>query len=500
MDSKIKHCGPLYIYNKRWYFRLVNNKNNKYKRSRALLEDYNSNQGLIICYTPDHLPESTVPFVTNDGRPIHIFAFFESYIEFCNYSKFFNHHERAFYEVVFGNLPQKPHFDIDIDRDEFAILYPNDNVNDVAPQLLQHVINGCIEVIGSVNIERDILIYSSTGTKKYSYHIVITNKCHSNNKEAKAFYDLVVQKVSVLTNNRYLNFIDPSVYSHCQQFRIVGCQKWGSGRPKLFNESFILNNNEYTHQYPENVSDPLIKELVILYESLLGFTGVCSYLPSYIPPKLITYNTESLTDLDDATVNYCMRLLHEKMDPCPFTVREIQGNRICLKREAPSPCPICTFTVNGKVHHRVHENEHPYMFIKDGKIYWDCRRSLGAPKFLLGHRAFTLAELQENQSVVYDEDLGGTFTFGDYDIVVSKSPEPTGPTNLIIPPPEILTQNVINQVSQISKHKDIKKDVRRDNATLDHIKTKLTPEPIQSTPLSGITMASNGTEYSIYNI
>ena len=176
--STTKHTGPLYIYEKRWYFRLVADRTKNKYGSRALLEDYNMNNihsGLVICYTPERLPGSEDPFVTRDGRPMHIFAFFESYIEFCNYSKSFNPIERSFYEVVFGELPQKPHFDIDIDRTEFNTCYPNQNVDIVSPQLLELVINGCFQVIGTLDIERDLLIYSSSGPQKYSYHLVINN-------------------------------------------------------------------------------------------------------------------------------------------------------------------------------------------------------------------------------------------------------------------------------------------------------------------------------------
>ena len=296
----------------------------------------------------------------------------------------------------------------------------------------------------------------------------------------------------------YLKFIDSSVYSPRQQFRIVGCQKWNSGRPKLFNEVFTLNNVQYTHRYAENVSDPIIKELTILYESLLGFTNNCSYLPSYIPPKRYTYVSESLTDLDDDTVNYCMHCLQEQMNPCPFIIREIQGNRICLKREAPSYCPI---------HNRIHENDHPYMFIKNGKIYWDCRRDPKLPKFLVGYLAFTLAELQQNPTIVYDDDIGGTFTFGDYDVTVTKDLKTIPPPEIIIPPleiiipsPETRTQNVIDQVTQISKTKDLKKEIRQDGLSFDLIKGKITPDPIQSTRLSGLTQASNGTAISIFTL
>ncbi len=444
MSSK----GPLYIKDKRWYYRLVSDrvKNTTGKSwgqgSRALLEDYTINQisgGLVVCYTPKRWPGSNRAFVTKDGRAMHLFAFFSSYIEFSDYMKFFIPSEQSFYEVVFGELPQKPHFDIDIDRAEFVSLYPGEDIWTVAPTLMEIVVQTSIEVIGEVDIEHDVLIYSSNGNgnvSKYSYHIVINNKCHAGNKEAKAFYDEVMVKVAERTGGKYLKFVDASVYSPRQQFRIVGCQKWESGRPKLFHEVFALGGVSYTHRYIEHVANPEIKGLAVLYESLVGFTSGCSYLPSLIPVKISAYSYESqqnMGDLDDDTVNYCMRLLREKMTPCPFSVREVQGNRICLKREAPSRCPMCGGTV-------VHDHDNPYMYLINGKIFWDCRRGDGRPKFFVGYCAYSDAEggLQQVVDTYDDEDRGGTFTFGDYEVVVAKAL----PSPFVIPVIEVIPVEV----------------------------------------------------------
>jgi len=425
-----RNNGPLIIYNKRWYFRLIAKKHGERRRARALMDDYNLNDiahHMVVCFTPNKIPGNTRPFRNRDGSLIHIYAYFDSYLEFYDYIQNFQPDDRSFYEIIFGELPQKPHFDIDIGMNDLNNLYPDENINIVAETLREAVITGCIEVLQenmiSMDISRDILLYSSHGKEKRSYHIVLNNKCHDGNKEAKAFYDAVMKKVSIYTNGKYLDFVDKSVYSPRQQFRMIGSQKQGSNRPKIFYEQFVYQGQQYTHIYSEDVTDITIKKLTILYESMVSFTSGCILLPSLIPPRPINHNNLSeMPDIDNKIVEQCMIMLRNKMDDCPFSVKEIHGHLILLKRHAPSHCPICRKA-------EPHENENPYMFIIGGKVYWDCRRSPDdSKKFFVGYLAMTLEEMQmgstflgneitsEDNSGNEENDNQGEFMFGDYDI------------------------------------------------------------------------------------
>src|SRR5690606_39273067 len=78
--------GPIVINEKRWYTLLVSSKIGH--RARALMDDFPLNnlfRHLIVCYTPDRLPNSSEPLRTKDGKPVHLFAYFDSYIEFFEY-------------------------------------------------------------------------------------------------------------------------------------------------------------------------------------------------------------------------------------------------------------------------------------------------------------------------------------------------------------------------------------------------------------------------------
>lgn len=481
-----KKRGPLVIHDKRWYFRLVQARaGDTTRRSRALMDDYNLNQiahHMVVCFTPDRLPDNDRPFRTQEGEPGRIYAFFDSYVEFYEYMQRFDRSERAFYEVIFGELPQKPHFDIDIDRDVLSLAFPADDIDTTAEILRECVIGGCFEVLREhgviLDLTRDLLLYSSHGPNKRSYHIVLNNKCHDGNKEAKVFYDAVMEKVHGYTQGKYrgLNLIDKGVYSPRQQFRLVGCQKWNSGRPKVFYEQFWYSGQQYTHTYTETTTDERQKKFTIIYESMVSFTSGCAFLPSLVPEKPINHNQlGDMPDLEGTVVDQCMTMLREKMNPCPFAKREVRGHLIILRRLAPSFCPICHTSPNETEPHR---KEHPYMFIVGGKVYWDCRRSdANAKKFFVGYLAMTLDELQTGTAITgvieqeETEDTGGEFMFGDYDIgqptlpPITKQPSPSVPViaPVTIPqaqgapfpkfdlPPEQRMQNMPERILQLAR-------------------------------------------------
>ena len=445
--------GPLYIYDKRWYFRLVPKKDGEFNRARALMDDYDLNmiaQHLVICYTPGIIPGQNKPYLNEKGEYGRIYAFFESYLEFYQYMQKIVPEQRAFYEIVFGELPQKPHFDIDVSADNLVKYYPNENINSVAELLREAVMLGCLQVLADLHVEtdiqRDLLLYSSHGNTKRSWHILLNNKCHDGNIEACAFYKAVLSKVCIYTNGKYMQseFVDPGVYSPRQQFRLIGSQKPGTGRPKIFCEDFVLSGVRYSHTYNEDVSELQIKKLAVIYESLIGFTTGCSYLPSLLPERSgNSNNLGDLPNLETSIVDQCMNMLKRKMTDCPFTIKNIEGHLIMLKRNAKSYCQICN---------RDHQNENPYMFIIGGKVYWDCRRSVAnANKLLLGYLAMSVDELitsgyngeaiEAIDTTVEDiaEDQQSLLMFGDYKLEQPIQPpgQPTQSLTAVLSPVEI---------------------------------------------------------------
>lgn len=398
VDLGYRSQHQIKINDRTWFYRLVQSVYGK----RSLMDYYSLDQianHLVVCYTPEKLPGQTKPFLTKRGTQGRLFSLFDSYLEFYQYMKKIESKDRCFYELIFGELPQKPHFDIDIDHEDAEKQYPDENVVQLGESLIELIIFSCIEVLKEydveISIEKDILLYTTHSNHKQSYHLIINNKCHDGNREAQEFCKLVVQKISTITNGKYVEFIDKKVYSPRQQFRIIGNQKVKSGLVKIFHETFVYNGKKYTHIYNEDAIDPSLKLNIILYESLISFTSGCSYLPYFVKPtdtiNTFNYNDSSYftEDLDNLTYKYCIELLHKHFDPSFFSIQETRGKTIFLKREKPSFCSICN---------RVHKAENPFLIILSNKLYFDCRRSghhRNGERLLLGIIGFSISELQK---------------------------------------------------------------------------------------------------------
>ena len=380
-ETEIKGGGIIVIHDKRWYRLLVPPPEpasgfQKKGFATSLMEKYtitDISRHYIICFTPP-------PGFLKGHEIKRLFAFFDSHVEIYEYLQKFETHNRCFYEVIFGELPQKPHFDIDVNSED---ILPGDDMNYVARLLCDSVVLSCQEQLLEMGVvldfSRDLLMYSSNGENKKSYHIVINNACHSNNKEAEAFYFLVMQKVKQRGPERYSFCVDPKVYSRKQQFRMIGCTKAGAARQKIFLESFWIGECEYKHVYDEDVTEPGMLILTMIRESLVSFVSGCSFLPNLL--KENTYHRYESEDMEEDQVGECMKLLKGNGElcrggTCPFSFISMKGSIISLKRERPSFCPLCNKT---------HQHENPYILTTQSRVIWNCRRRPpGSDGLLLG--------------------------------------------------------------------------------------------------------------------
>jgi len=438
--------NPLIIYEKRWYYRLIKDTN---KKSRSLMGDYDLNMiynHLVICYNTDRnflntfiVKNTTHNKHKDDNYEIKIFAFFKSYDEFLNYVYKFNDiRNRNFFEVVFGEFRQKPHFDIDIDSKNISIY--NNTIDNIADETLNIVINSCITILKKLNIDlnidTDILIYSSHGTNKKSFHLLLNNICHDCNLEAKSFYDIIINHIKSIYGNKYIEFIDKSVYSSKQQFRILGSQKLYSDRPKVFHPKFKLKNIDYIHKYNTKVSN---ETYIRFCESMITHTFDCKLLPSFMSNNLQNHNLQinKSIDIDFELSVKCMNMFFDKFKSskisCPFTLKNCINNIMVLQRNSPSYCPLCL---------RIHENQHPFMYITYGKLFWDCRRSI-SDKFFIGY--IELNYIEENILSNIHEPIHiqetSNIMIGDFDIGLPNNLENTNNTQNNLTNTHINTQN-----------------------------------------------------------
>ena len=235
----------------------------------------------------------------------------------------------------------------------------------------------------TINLEKDLLIYTSHGLTKRSFHIVITNHCHGNNIEAKKFFTLVFDKLPEnIKNTRY---VDSSVYSVKQQFRILHSSKFGKNRPKKLMETFTLNGKEYKHKLlidlERSTKKEQLKFLYNLEESLVSVINNCLLLPTFgaedTQRKEIKYTGPEIS-LNDQSVNFALNLLSTAMGireiKSIFGINKVESSLIMLKIKNRYNCLICK---------RTHESENPYMRINlYGQLYYYCRRSGESGLFL----------------------------------------------------------------------------------------------------------------------
>ncbi len=352
------------INNIRWYYRLKPQKELNGYVKMGLFSEHPRNtlsNSLIVALSY---------FDSTSNKTYRLYGKFKSYLEFGIYQIKLPQRERCFYEIILGESSQKPHFDLDIDNTYIDGEAVKDNL-----------IDNIIKVLNTINLKlkTDILVYTSHGVKKQSYHIIINNYCHANNIEARAFYDKVVNNI----NPNYIQWIDRAVYSPTQQFRIVGSQKIGTYRVKIFQNKWSYHSDTIIHKYPEDPDSPEHEMIMQLESSIIGYTGNCRFLPVFEPkPETIKNysDTEDIT-IDDAVEGIKLIANAGKISVndvrFPYKFMGIDGPIVMLKRIKSSRCKLCN---------RIHEHENPYLLIigEEKNVYFFCRRAPQNKKLYLG--------------------------------------------------------------------------------------------------------------------
>jgi hypothetical protein len=178
-------------------------------------------------------------------------------------------------------------------------------------------------------------------------------------------------------------WIDSSVYSKTQQFRTLGSTKSKTDRHKQlvlkwrFQESLI----EHSRQIE---TEPELQFLEDFGNSIVTAPSKsCKLLPSFISAEECrsTYSSDCQISNDLAWEAICLLAEKAGVTPdhpkFPYRFKEIEGSLILLKRVRPSRCRVCN---------RIHEHENPYLLYlpETGNVYFDCRRSVGGEKMLVG--------------------------------------------------------------------------------------------------------------------
>ena len=292
------------------------------------------------------------------------FALFSSCFELYRHIIFLKKEERCLYEYIRGEIPQKPYFDIDINLEEETGFFDRDEKISISDQLITILINSIIKIRPEI-LMTDILVFNSHSDSKRSFHVVVDRWMFLNAKQNKKFFDEVILEIP----QPWRSFLDSSMYSSLQQFRLYMCTKYGKTRFKKLDpikSKWIIE---------DDIPDDRINER-IFYGSLVTRVEGCNLLQGY---EEESYTFESV-EIEREHIVKIHRMIKNLPDSNCYQITENRETMIILKRIHPSRCDKCS-QISG--HERIHESENPYVRIsKSGNVYFDCRRG---SKTLIGN-------------------------------------------------------------------------------------------------------------------
>ena len=274
---------------------------------------------------------------------------------------------------------QKPRFDIDVKAEN---VMEGEELTALGDRILSGVIEGIRRVmeeagVGEYSKDRHLVVFNSHTASKRSFHVIVDGFCHANEKHARAFHQRVVAEMPA----REASFVDPSVYSSFQAFRLPGCCKAGKDNFKCLDTTWT------TRPFEECVNNPNLKVLRIFEAACVSFCAGTAALPAFeastAPPRLIAPAP------DDGKLSEAITLFEATPFASDFNVEGAQGGFIRLNRRSHEhSCPICK---------RVHENENAFLRVCGNRAYFHCYRTKG--KYPLGVVGPTVSLAQLTASV-----------------------------------------------------------------------------------------------------
>lgn len=300
------------------------------------------------------------------------FLLFESRDEFDTWYRGVPDEQRCFHEVIFGQLPQRIKFDIDMMSDKLTsketvnVQSCDDLIDEILGdgngggsgttyplevyQLVDGLIRSIIEELydsyfysNSIYPTRgDIVVTDSTGSTaggvKHSFHI-IANYCLANSDEAKDFTHRVLKRIPEGLHR----FVDTSVNKKIQCFRLLNSTKPGANRYKRVTRAFGTS---------AGTGDRL------LIVAPVGTKAMRKLVANEAKPQ-VAVQEELIQEVLSAAAGKGILEGHE------YT--ESIGSLLCFKRTSPSFCRICN---------EVHHNDNSLMIgLGEDAAYEMCRQN-----------------------------------------------------------------------------------------------------------------------------
>lgn len=295
---------------------------------------------LVVCWTAEKAT----------GDPERRYGVFASVPVFHAFYSRLPEEARTGYEVVLGEFPQKPHFDID-----------NEDASVPGDLVLQALVDALMRVSGqhglALDPARDLAVYTSHGAGKQSYHLVVTTWAHKDHKQAKVFADAVFAECAPELRDR-VGLLDRKVYNPLQQWRLLGSTKVKKRRTK----------KETAWTYHGRLLVPEERTpMEALARSLLGWTEDCHPMPTMrVPEPTATQRPLAPGTASDAWAALVEHPAFGKKGAAVFKPSP-QGAKVLLKRLRPSWCPVCD---------RTHDHQNAFLEVDNNEIYFRCWQGL----------------------------------------------------------------------------------------------------------------------------
>lgn len=313
----------------------------------------------------DHEVVEDCNIVIAKKAPNYAFARFKDIPTFIKYYKNLPNKERTHYEGINGNKPHKVFFDVDIDfKKEFKTTA---DLDAIAKSTLNELLTNIFKVFQNLDesvelTPDDLLLFSSHGKKKRSFHIVFKNLAVPNFKYNKHIH----YEVTKMMKNR--EFIDKTIYCTFRLFRLWESSKLNEDRPKILMENWRYSGIE-------------VESKRSFKDTLVSYTDRCKMLDFEIP---VWESDDKFTKTEDFTEDE-LREIVGHLNKKIYEYRESKDRMVFFRRLQPSFCGSCK---------RIHNSENPYVAVSDfGEITLRCRRG-GAPR-RLGMLSTSMKDVEE---------------------------------------------------------------------------------------------------------
>lgn len=289
--------------------------------------------------------------MSND-HPRRLFAALDDIADYVSMISTMPAEEQCFFEVIFGERPQKLYYDIDMDGS-----VPQDVAHTLLKLLIDRIVAALAIHDHTVHVAEDVLLFSSCSSAKRSYHIILDGFCVAGSRENKALASLVLDRIP----DEYKKYIDQSMYSSIQQLRLPLSQKPGSGRPKLYVKSWRYGGQEIQRQEP-----PILE---LFRRACVTYTKGCKLVQVDVQPLPRPKTRHGVEDK-------ILQAIQDRADKVLFKVfridKVVDENLVLLRRQTRAYCSLCQ---------RVHDHENAFLVVHEsGDVVFYCRRDMSKKK------------------------------------------------------------------------------------------------------------------------